>query len=580
MIADYYQRELDRLRERGKAFARSHPALAPMLAAEGSDPDVERLLEGTAYLAALIREKLDDELPEVIHSLLGMAAPHYLRPLPSTTIMAFTPKRALRECLTIPRGTLLKSVEVEGTACRFSTCADVELAPLELTDVRFSRNRNGTGRLSFHFAALNLVPLARLTLSRLRLFFTGAYADAARRVMLCCRHCRQLRLVPEETASFAAPLVLSPSALRLAGFAPEEAIIPYPAQSFPGFRHIQEFFMLPERFCQLDVADFARWTTRGGGSRFALEMELSDLPEDCPAFRLEHVRLFATPAVNIFPLSGEPIRLDHRRDQYVIQPDSRNPRHYQVYSVDRVSGMMQGASAPREYRPFLAVNPGSSPLPVYALSSRLDDEGNRLCVRLAVSRTDRQPPVPEVLSLDLHCTNGRLPEKLHAGDVCKATDSSPELADFSNLRPPTAAALPPLGDNTLWRLLSHLYLNYLSVATAENLRSLLKLYIFGKSGDNTQQLAHISRVEGIEDVQVRPAQRAWRERLLRGQEISLRLKRENFAGDGDMYVFSAVLDAFLANYAAINTFTRLHVSDNAGRLLMAWPARLGQRILL
>ncbi|MDO5537546.1 MAG: type VI secretion system baseplate subunit TssF, partial [Desulfovibrionaceae bacterium] len=182
--------------------------------------------------------------------------------------------------------------------------------------------------------------------------------------------------------------------------------------------------------------------------------------------------------------------------------------------------------------------------------------------------------------LELHCTNGRLPEKLHAGDVCQPTDTSPELAEFTNLRPPTAAALPPLGGNTLWRLLSHLYVNYLSVATTENLRSILKLYIFGRTGDNASQVAHIGRVDGIEQVRVTPSQRMVKDMLLRGQDIHIVLKRDNFAGDGDMYVFSAMLAAFLGSYAAVNCYTCLHVTDSAGRLSITWPARLGARQLL
>lgn len=573
MISDYYQRELNELRERGKSFARSHPALAPMLAGEGSDPDVERLLEGTAYLSALIHEKLDDELPEIIHSLLGMVAPHYLRPLPSATIMAFTPRRALRECLTIPVGTELHSADMEGTVCRFTTTSSVQLAPLSLTDVRLDKESHGQGRLVFSFATLNRIPLSVLGLTELRLHFSGPYPEAASRLMICCRHCRSVRLVTED----AQPRFLSPSCLRMAGFDSSDALLPYPPQSFPGFRYIQEFFLLPERFCFMDVQGLGLGAS--AGTTFSLELEVDNLLADCPSFASGDVRLFACPAINIFPMAGEPIRLDHTRDQYRVRPSGSSPRHYQVYSVRKVTGLRQGESTPRPYRLFMAANPSSSPDPVYALSTHLTQDGQDLLVQIAVGR-DHATPAEEVLSLDLLCTNGRLPERLHAGDICRASDSSPELADFANLRQPTSAALPPLGGNTLWRLLSHLFLNYLSVATAENLRSLLKLYVFGKNSDSALQAAHIGRVDGIEEMQVSPTTRLHRGQLLRGQDIFIRLRRENFAGDGDMYVFGSVLSCFLASYAAVNTFTRLHIADTTGRLDLRWPAMLGLRALL
>ena len=573
MIADYYQRELERLREEGALFARKHPALAPLLAGEGTDPDVERLLEGTAFLAAQIREKLDDELPEVIHALLNMVAPHYLRPLPSATIMAFTPRRALRECLTIPRGTQIRSVEVEGTACIFATTADVELAPLQLDEVQFSREQGGRGVLRLQCSTCNNVPLESITLHRLRLHFCGGYADAARRLMLCLTRCRSLRL-----AAGGRIRELPATALRMVGFDDADALVPYPPQSFPGFRHLQEFFMLPERFCALDVTGFAQWRERGNGTAFSLKFLLENLPDDCPAFRNGHVRLFVCPAVNIFPLSGEPVQLDHSRASYPVRPSGSNAAHYQVYSVDSVRGLAQGESRPREYLPFLAANPGNASRPVYSLSSRLENDA--LAMSIAIGRQAGSLPVPEVLSLDLHCTNGSLPEQLRTGEVCLPTASSPVLAEFTNLRAPTAASLPPLGGNTLWRLLSHLYTNFLSLASGESLRSLLKLYIFGKSGDNASQMAHLKRIDGIVEATATPCELLSHGQLLRGQDLRLRVRAENFASDGDLYVFCSVLDAFLGTYAAINTCTRLTVTDMSGGQEFRWPARLGRRTLL
>ncbi len=71
----------------GKEFAEKHPAVAHFIAEAGSDPDVERLLEGFAFLTGRIRQKLDDELPELTHAMMGLLWPHYLRPIPSMAIL-------------------------------------------------------------------------------------------------------------------------------------------------------------------------------------------------------------------------------------------------------------------------------------------------------------------------------------------------------------------------------------------------------------------------------------------------------------------------------------------------------------
>jgi ABC-type histidine transport system ATPase subunit len=68
--------------------------------------------------------------------------------------------------------------------------------------------------------------------------------------------------------------------------------------------------------------------------------------------------------------------------------------------------------------------------------------------------------------------------------------------------------------------------------------------------------------------------------LARGQEIKLDLDRQGFAGEGDMFLFGSVLDVFLGNYAAINSYTRLTAEDTTRKERFAWPERLGDRPLL
>ena len=45
-----YQTELQALNENAREFAKKYPALAPHLAGSSNDPDVERILQGTAFL--------------------------------------------------------------------------------------------------------------------------------------------------------------------------------------------------------------------------------------------------------------------------------------------------------------------------------------------------------------------------------------------------------------------------------------------------------------------------------------------------------------------------------------------------
>ena len=86
MLNSHYQNELAQLRRLANEFAQTNPALAPLLGIDSaSDPDVERLLEGVAFLTGMVRQRLDDEFPEFIQELAQLLYPHYLQPLPCMT---------------------------------------------------------------------------------------------------------------------------------------------------------------------------------------------------------------------------------------------------------------------------------------------------------------------------------------------------------------------------------------------------------------------------------------------------------------------------------------------------------------
>jgi type VI secretion system protein ImpG len=110
-LLDYYNSELLHVRETAAEFAREFPKIAGRLALEGvgecSDPYVERLLEGFAFLAARIQLKIDAEFPAFTQHLLEMVYPGFLSPVPAMAMVRFEPELAeagLAQGLEVPRG--------------------------------------------------------------------------------------------------------------------------------------------------------------------------------------------------------------------------------------------------------------------------------------------------------------------------------------------------------------------------------------------------------------------------------------------------------------------------------------------
>ncbi|MGH7916512.1 MAG: type VI secretion system baseplate subunit TssF, partial [Candidatus Binataceae bacterium] len=476
MLNRYYEEELGHLRQLAAEFSHAHPALAPMLAGPSSDPDVERVLEGVAFLAGLIRQRLDREFPEFIQSLGNMIFPHYIRVIPSCTIVTFNPKGRLNEPAKVAAGVELASNPVDGTACVFRTCYPVEVQPITLRDTRVIADAGTQPRLRLTFA-LDVGDVGTLRATALRLHLAGEITEATNLYLLLRQYLTGIMVA----APGGEAALLPAAALRPVGFADEDTLIPYPPHAYPGYRLLEEYFVLPQKFLFVEIGGLEHWRNRGKSTQFTLDFMLKELPGWMGPVRPEAFVLNATPAINLFNAEAEPVSLDHRASEYRLLPAGRQRTHYQIFSVDEVTGRQPGVSAPRVYTPLgLFRGDGAAAeddeMTVYQVVTRLANIGRGLESYLSIAYQPQRVPQPEILSVRLTCTNGVLPVSLGIGDISRPTDTSPERLVFANIMPPTPPLNPPMGEALLTRILSHLALNYLSIANAPNLKSLLNLY--------------------------------------------------------------------------------------------------------
>lgn len=148
----YFREELDYLRQLSKLLATEKPHLARFLAEKDADPDIERLLEGVAFLTGNLRQKIEDEFPELTHGLIKMLWPNYLRPVPAMTLIEYTPDMDKSSVpVLIPRNeqftTNAGEIRVdevlpsdakkeEPPPCTFTLCRDIWLLPVRLSGPR------------------------------------------------------------------------------------------------------------------------------------------------------------------------------------------------------------------------------------------------------------------------------------------------------------------------------------------------------------------------------------------------------------------------------------------------------------
>lgn len=605
----YYERELTYMRQMGAEFAEKYPKIASRLLLEPDrceDPHVERLLEGFAFLAARIHLKVDDEFPEITQGLLNTLYPHYVRPIPCMTVveMSVDPEQGKQSAgMTIPRDTLLYSRRVNNMACKFQTCYDTTLWPVTLKSAEWKtpdrlspviKNPDCAAVFSLQFQLLPDVRMEQLNLDSLRFYLQGESALVHSLYELLLNNCFEILLRNPKNRT-ARPIALAPSMLRPVGFAQDEGLLPYSRRSFLGYRLLQEYFSFPEKFFFLDIGGLEAMRQAGFEDSFEVVFQIGkfDQPERQQSLEVgvstKTIRLNCVPIVNLFQQTAEPILVSHQRHEYPVVADVRRQAAMEVFAIEDVVSTRPNSTEVIQFEPFYSYRHATLRdasktfwLATRRESARVNDTGTD--VFLSLIDLSGRPLVPNVDTLTVRClcTNRDLPSRLSFG----LETGDFEIEGFSTikkivaLRKPTNSVPPPVGRGLLWRLISHLSLNYLSLVSdgKEALQEILKLYNFSNSAYLEKQILGIEAVRSeprfariLSDTGIS---------FVRGVRVHVELDEEQFVGGG-VYLFASVLERFLGLYAAMNSFSELAVSTKQRREVMReWPPRAGDAILL
>ena len=640
----YYEDELSFLRIRALEFTDRYKGRADALGlreGQATDPHVERLLEGVALLAGRVRAKLDDEFPELTDALLGILYPHLLAPVPSMAVVQFAPPPGtvdLVNGLTIPKHTEVVSEPIEGVGCRYRTGYPTTLWPVEIASASI-RSRPFPANVS------DLAPVGSKFLLTLKLRAVGvpnleatAFGTSAK-----SRSESPLRVFLAGDASATAVLhehlfndvtrivIRNPNGpvgsepavmdfdrstrthewIRPVGFHPDEALLPYPPQAFPGYRVLTEFFAYREKFLFADLHGWARARDLGvlkGNTlevHFFLDKDVS--PNLQKAFEEQSVafRLGCTPVVNLFEKLAEVIPLTHRVHEYPIVPDRHQPDGYEVYSVEDVVHRNPTTGHEVKYEPFYSFRHRShevgraywyarrrpSTRTLSRGGERLPDRGTEVDLCFTDLGFSPMAPAEDQVLVRVLCVNRDLPTPPTEGNRSEVRfETRGQYGTVQSVRVPTPTLRPPPRTGAYWRLVSHLSLNHLSITDPEQgrdaLREYLRLYDYADPRVYPK-LASVNKqvVDGLERVSCEPdvelIQFASGTAYARGLQIQVSLDEEKFEGVGS-FLFAAVLDRFFALYASINSFTRMkyHTRKSGNDAVKIWPPRIGTRPLL
>ena len=606
----YYERELNYLRKSAAQFAEKYPKVASRLVLEPTkceDPHVERLLEAFSFLAARIHLKMDDEFPEITEALLTVVYPQLVRPIPSISVVEFQldpDKGKLTTGMKIDRNAQLYSKPVGGVPCTFRTCYDTTLWPVTVNAVQLSapsrlqpavKTMDSAWAIRVELKCARDITFPALKMDKLRFYLDGDSGLVNILYEVLFGRLNRILIRDLTPGSRLAPITLPASALSAVGFGPDEGLLPYPASSFAGHRLLMEYFAFPEKFMFADLSSLESVAAAGFKDAIEIIFLISEIVSEGRVQRLElelskkTFRLGCSPVVNLFPKVAEPIQLSQRQYEYPIVPDVRRPYSMEVFSVDEVSAINSANQKISTYEPFYSLRHSARKeersgfwLARRRPSNRANDDGTDVALSLVDLSTEVVDPAASSLFVRTTCTNRDLPSRLPFGNQ----DSDFEMEGVAAmrrivaLRKPTSPIRPAMGKSVLWRLVSHLSLNYLSLVDGGEtaLQEILRLYDVGRTAYSQNV------IQSIRSIRSKPHfTRLISEQgvsFARGMRVEMELDEDQFTGGG-AFLFASVLERFFGMSASLNSFTQLSVTTPQRKeALYEWQPRSGRKLLV
>jgi type VI secretion system protein ImpG len=411
---------------------------------------------------------------------------------------------------------------------------------------------------------------------------------------LLCRNCISI-LVRNPQQRGAKPVSILPARLRAMGFEESESLLPYPKRSFDGYRLLQEYFTFSEKFLFFELSGLEAIAEAGCVeqaeilfcvSRFERPERSQDLETGVSA---RTMRLGCTPIVNLYSQVAEPILVTHTKHEYPVIPSVRRQDTQEIHSIDEV---MASSTSRRE-------NIRLEPLYSYRFQARKETaRAYWHAVRRRNELGEREPstmhlslvdvdgvlaePNAEVLTVRCSCSDFDLPSRLPFGleDGDFSAEDYPAVKQITALRRPTPSYDPPRVRSQLWRLVSQLSLNYLSLSEegVGSLQEILRLHNFTDSSYLENQIGGIVRLGSNPHFAI--MQSVYGNLPARGTRVEIEFDERQFVGGG-VYLFANILDRFLGCYTSINSFCQLAARTSQRKEpLGEWPPKAGYKPLI
>lgn len=583
----YFDGEMRYLKEAGLEFSQAFPELGRTLGLDGSpvprNESVERLFQAFSLMMAKLRQKIDDDIPELTEPLLSHLLPVINRTLPSIAVVELTPAapelHVREEVLPAESELYTQPLGNDQQRCAYRTARDLKLHPFALDSVAVFTLQEGQQALRLRFTLPALTEIRPTDWQNISLYLNG---DRVLQSALYLALSRQVKGIGARFWQNATDL-MPVDAMFVPRWQVEADASLWPESDSPALcgevRSWLEYFTAPERYFFMQLQGLETLTFPPDTTSFDIEVTLSERwPYDLPV-PPDALRMHCVPVINLFRLLAQPLTVTTAVSDYRLRPHRLKDGHTEIYAVNDVvqvtedntefsyvpysqfrhkGGMLKYAKSwpERYYHTRLYRGPSGLNETILMLGGRTHAEQNGVKMRL-----------------NMTCTSGAYPRMALQASVFDG-DMAPgnlELKCVTRTRP-SMPYYPPTDELYQWQVLSLLHPQAIAgLMEIGTLRHALSLLDWTNSADNARRIAGITHVEY--EPSHYPAE-GWH-----GVAIRITLDETQFCGPGDALLFSEVLEQFYTQYADIRRFTHLTVTLSHSGKQWVWPEPRLTRIL-
>ncbi|MGH1470078.1 MAG: type VI secretion system baseplate subunit TssF [Cellvibrionaceae bacterium] len=611
-LLSYYNRELAYIRKMGAEFADQHPKIAGRLRLDKDtveDPHVSRLIESFAFLTARIRHSIDDNFPELTEALMGILYPDFYAPFPSMTIIqARVIEKVAESKLSVPKSTVYYASAGEFGDCYYTTLGESQVLPVSLKNATFSNVPVKAPSLPNDFYArpavksvlkVQILPFeqakpAEITDNKIR-FYINSQPQIAFKLYEFLMH-RSVGVAIARNSHDTEAIFIPPSSIMSCEFDETQGqsseTIAADGRGSSAHRKIIEYFVFPNKFLFVDIEiGNVCWSKFSDGFNLYIYFDQTH-PELVQGVDDDTLMLGCTPAINLYKEKVNAFKSSHVGIEQKLEITSALNRFVDIHKVNRVYGQNEKGQ-------------NITIMPFYGshLKRDKDDpdiywhlrrENSQYADGMVSHGTDAYlsfvdsefkvmtPNSNWVINADVVCTNRDVPSKLPFGP------NQPEInfmnsggggLRFKCVTPPTSNIQPKLDDSSRWQLVTQLSLQSFSGENGlEVFKETLQLHDLLASRESRSIIDGITHLKtSLSTTRMVSEGRA---AICQGTKITLEFDEHYYSGNG-LYLFSAVLNDFFAQFCTINSFTQLVVNiKQKPENSIEWLPRIGKKELI